>query len=75
MEKINHFASLMTCDDTTGVVFTTWDGQKCEGDTDFKLEAKWDKCTKAKDFYVKVTGAAALKATAVALAAFAGFQF
>jgi len=72
---IHTYASLMTCDAKAGVVFKTWGEAKCEGETDFSLTAKWGECTKAGDVYIKVTGAAALKAAAVALVAFAGSQF
>ena len=65
----------MTCDAKAGVVFKTWPDAKCEGDTEFALTAKWGECTKAGDSYIKVTGAAALKAAAIALVAFAGSQF
>ena len=65
----------MTCDATGGVVFKQWDEAKCEGDAEFEVKAKWGECTKAGDSYIKVTGAAALKAAAVALVAFAGSQF
>lgn len=70
------FAALMTCDAKAGVVVKTWTDAKCEGKPEWEMTAKWGECTKVKDGkYVKITGAAALKAAAVALVAFAGSQF
>jgi len=70
------FASLTTCDAKLGVMVKSWTDAKCEGDPEFKLNAKWGECTKVTEGqYIKVTGAAALKAAAVALVAFAGSQF
>lgn len=70
------YATLMTCDAKAGVVMKAWTDAKCEGKTMFEVTAKWGECTKVKDDqYVKFTGAAALKAAAVALVAFAGSQF
>ena len=71
----NTYANIMTCDATAGVVFKQWDEAKCEGDAAFTVKAKWGECARAGDVFIKVTGAAALKAAAVALVAFAGSQF
>ena len=66
----------MTCDAKAGVVMKAWTDAKCEGDAMYEVKAKWGECTKAEEGkYVKFTGAAALKAAAVALVAFAGSQF
>lgn len=70
------YATLMTCDAKAGVVIKAWTDAKCEGKAGFEVHAEWGKCTKTKEGeYVKFTGAAALKAAAVALVAFAGSQF
>lgn len=70
------FASITTCDQSAGLVHKTYDGAKCEGTPEKTFTASWGACTKAPDgTYVKITGAAALQAAAVALVAFAGSQF
>ena len=70
------FAHITTCDASAGLVHKTYDGSKCEGTPEKSFTATWGACTKAPDgSYVKITGAAALKAAAVALVAFAGSQF
>jgi len=69
------FATLTTCDATAGVVVHTYDDADCTKDPESTFKSKWNGCEKWGDEWVKVTGAAALKAAAVAVVAFAGSQF
>lgn len=75
-EKIDAatYAGIMTCD-AKGVTMKAWKEECNKGEVEDELTAEWDKCTKAGKVWIKVTGAAALKAAAVALVAFAGSQF
>lgn len=72
-EKIDAatYAGIMTCD-AKGVTMKAWKEECNKGEVEDELTAEWDKCTKAGKVWIKVTGAAALKAAAVALVAFAG---
>lgn len=65
---------MMTCD-ADGVTMKSWAAECDKGDVESEFTAKWDKCSKVGDAWVKVTGAAALKAAAIAMVAFAGSQF
>ena len=48
-------------------------GNKCTGEKTSEKVFKWDKCTQfSEGLYIKVKGATALKAAAVALVAFIG---
>lgn len=74
----NHtFAIITTCDATAGIHVRTFDGEKCEGKPEHEFKAKWGACVQSPDgeSFVKITGAAALQAAAVAVIAFAGSQF
>ena len=75
-EKIDAatYAGMMTCD-ANGVTMKAWKEECNKGEVEDEVTAKWGKCTKAGKVYIKVTGAAALKAAAIALVAFAGSQF
>lgn len=65
----------MTCDDK-GVSFKAYTDDKCAAkEADIDIKAPWGQCTKVGEDYMKITGASALKAAAVALVAFAGSQF
>ena len=69
------FATLTTCDAKTGVTVKVWDDASCEGKAEVTYTAPWKKCTQFGDKYYLITGAAALKAAAIAVVAFAGSQF
>lgn len=71
------YATMTTCDAKAGVKHEEWDDASCEGTSAKKFEYEWGSCVKAPDGenYIKITGAAALQAAAVALVAFAGSQF
>jgi len=70
------FATFTTCDAKAGVVIKTYDDADCTAkEPESEFVSKWNGCVKWGDEYVKVTGAAALKAAAVAVVAFAGSQF
>lgn len=69
------FATLTTCDAKTGVTVKVWDAASCEGKPEVTYTAEWKKCTQFGDKYYLITGAAALKAAAIAVVAFAGSQF
>lgn len=74
----NHtFAIITTCDATAGIHVRAYDGEKCEGKPEHEFKAKWGACVQSPDgeSFVKITGAAALQAAAVAVVAFAGSQF
>jgi len=74
-EDAHTFSKIITCDAKAGVHIKYFDGVKCEGKPEQEYTAQWGKCVKMGDIYVKVTGAAALQAAAVAIVAFAGSQF
>lgn len=71
------FATITTCDATEGIVHKTYDAASCEGKPETEFKAQWGACVQAPDAksFIKVTGAAALQAAAVAVVAFAGSQF
>ena len=74
----NHtFAIITTCDATAGIHVRAYDGEKCDGKPEHEFKAKWGACVQSPDgeSFVKITGAAALQAAAVAVIAFAGSQF
>ena len=69
------YSSIMTCDDK-GVEFKAYTDIDCKAKKpDFDVKAPWGTCTKVGEDYMKITGASALKAAAIALVAFAGSQF
>lgn len=69
------YSSIMTCDDK-GVTFKAYTDIDCKAKkADIDVMAPWDTCTKVGEDYMKITGASALKAAAIALVAFAGSQF
>lgn len=69
------YATKMTCDADAGVTIETWDDAECKGEAEVSHNIPWDECRKAGDVYIKITGATALKAAAIAVVAFAGSQF
>lgn len=71
------FATMTTCDATAGIVHKEYDTEKCEGTPEVEFKAQWGACVQAPDGenFIKVTGAAALQAAAIAVVAFAGSQF
>jgi len=71
------YATMTTCDATAGVVHAEYDNANCDETPVKKFEFDWGACVKSPDGknYMQVTGAAAMKAAAVALVAFAGSQF
>lgn len=75
-EKIDAatYAGKMTCD-AKGVKMQAWKEECGKGDVEDEVTAEWGKCTQAGKVWIKVTGAAALKAAAIALVALAGSQF
>ena len=66
-----------SCQAGQGVVFRSYDNDDCKPLREKKTVVPWDSCHKFPhaNFYVKVTGAMAIKSAALALAAFAGSQF
>ena len=65
----------MTCDNQ-GVKFKAYTEINCAAEkADIDVKVPWGVCTKVDDVYMKIIGASALKAAAVALVAFAGSQF
>ena len=67
----------LTCDGT-GITTETFEKDKCTGTSQSKAVSAWDKCTetvKGSGYWVKVTGAKALMASATIALAFVGSQF
>jgi len=73
----HNFSTKATCDASAGITWTVFDEPDCKGDKAVDFKAAWGACTPSPDgkTFVKITGAAALQAAAVALVAFAGSQF
>lgn len=73
----HNFSTMATCDAAKGITWTVYDDADCKGEKSVDFKAAWGVCTQSPDgkSFVKVTGAAALQAAAVALVAFAGSQF
>lgn len=71
------FATITTCDAKDGIVHKEYDEANCDGTPVTTFKAQWGACVQAPDAknFIKVTGAAALQAAAVAVVAFAGSQF
>lgn len=71
------FATITTCDAKDGIVHKEFDEASCDGKPEVEFKAQWGACVQAPDAksFIKVTGAAALQAAAVAVVAFAGSQF
>lgn len=71
------FATITTCDAKEGIIHKEYDADSCEGEPLTTFKAQWGACVQAPDAknFIKVTGAAALQAAAVAVVAFAGSQF
>jgi len=73
----HNFSSIATCDATAGLVYKEYDTADCKGTAKKEFKAAWGACVQGPDAktFIKVTGASALQAAAVALVAFAGSQF
>jgi len=71
------FATITTCDAKEGIIHKEFDEDNCDGTPLTTFKAQWGACVQAPDAknFIKVTGAAALQAAAVAVVAFAGSQF
>jgi len=71
------YATITTCDAKDGIEHKEYDEASCEGTPVVTFKAQWGACVQAPDAksFIKVTGAAALQAAAVAVVAFAGSQF
>ena len=64
----------VTCDVKTGITFKVYPNEDCTGEGETSTVG-WGDCTSKDGSYVKFTGAMALQAAAVALAAAVGTQF